>query len=366
MSKPAAVVLVPKETVSDDRYLVVGLLKGNGDPVLAGEAIVLLESSKSTFEVHAPEDGFFFASVAKGDAVPVGAPLAYISADAKFQLPDPKQNVAATAGDKPAELGEGPRISKAARALMEQHGIGQERFKGRAAVTREDVLELVQGESSRSLEIPPAEPGEDRRILLLGGGGHAKMCIDLLRRLGTWQIIGILDSDRPVGSTVLEVPVIGRDTDDELKRVFAAGVRYAVNAVGLAESHQLRQRVYARLKQADYTVPTIVHPHATVEPSARLGEGNQVMAQAIVGSDARVGDDCIINSGALVSHDCRIADHVHISPGVILAGSVEVGSNTIIGMGTTVFLRTKIGRKVVVTNGVNLFRDVADGEVVKH
>lgn len=191
------------------------------------------------------------------------------------------------------------------------------------------------------------------------------MCIDILRAVGGWHIAGILDSRLPPGSRVLGVPVLGPDTDAAFGRMAQCDVRFAVCGIGLVERHRERHRLYDRLKAFGFELPNLVHPQASVERSATLGDGNQVMAQAVVGSDARIGSGCIVNAGSIVSHDCRIGDHVHVAPGAVLAGGVHVGARTLIGMGATVYLRARIGDDVVVVNGVDVQADVESRAIVR-
>ena len=53
----------------------------------------------------------------------------------------------------------------------------------------------------------------DKKIILVGGGGHCKSVIDVAESAG-YSIGGILDIPELVGSTVLGYPVIG--TDDNM------------------------------------------------------------------------------------------------------------------------------------------------------
>jgi sugar O-acyltransferase (sialic acid O-acetyltransferase NeuD family) len=203
------------------------------------------------------------------------------------------------------------------------------------------------------------------QIVLLGGGRHAKVCVDLLRQLPGYRIVGILDSLQPIGAEVLGVPVLGRDSEENLRRLREEGVRCAVNAVGGGPRPEVRGEVFRRLKTAGFLVPNLIHPRAAVEPSAVMGEGNQILANAIVGSAVRIGDDCLVNCGANVSHDCVLEDHVHLAPGAILAGGVHVGGAALIGMAATIFMDVHIGRGARINNGTAVFADVPDGAIVK-
>jgi FlaA1/EpsC-like NDP-sugar epimerase len=54
-------------------------------------------------------------------------------------------------------------------------------------------------------------------LVLIGGGGHCKSCIDVIEATQQWEIIGILDNNIAKGQKISGYPVIGTDDDiDEL------------------------------------------------------------------------------------------------------------------------------------------------------
>lgn len=356
-------VMVLKDTVSDNSYRLLTLLRADGERVRKGEAICEMETSKTVIEVASPADGHVFFGWAPNADVPVGAVLAVISDEPSR----PEDAFPGAVADKVTDVVlSGKRISKAAQALMAQHGLTAEDFADLVVVSSAEVRARLRRDGAVTEKRPPLVLSAGHpNIVLLGGGGHGKMCIDLLRSSGCWHIVGILDSVQPIGSTVLGVPVVGRDSPDDLARVRASGVEDIVNGVGLVERHRERAAINARLRAAGFRLPSLVHARALVEPSAVLGSGSQIMAGAIVGSDARIGEGCIINSGAVVSHDARIGDDVHIAPGALLAGAVTVGPRTLIGMGATVYYSVVIGAGVIIANGCNVIANIAEGSVVR-
>lgn len=46
------------------------------------------------------------------------------------------------------------------------------------------------------------------QIVLIGGGGHCKACIDVLERQGKYQIAGIIDTDEKVGQDIIGNQII--------------------------------------------------------------------------------------------------------------------------------------------------------------
>jgi sugar O-acyltransferase (sialic acid O-acetyltransferase NeuD family) len=176
-------------------------------------------------------------------------------------------------------------------------------------------------------------------IVLIGGGGHCKACIDVIETTGKWDILGILDLPERMGEMVLGYPIVG--TDDQVGRFVAEGARFLV-CVGQIRTADARRRAYERVKAAGGRLATIVSPLAYVSPSAVIGEGTIVMHRAIVNASASVGDNVIINTMALVEHDATVGSHCHVSTAAVLNGGARigvgsfVGSNAVIIQGATV------------------------------
>ena len=200
-------------------------------------------------------------------------------------------------------------------------------------------------------------------IVIVGGGGHAKMCIDIIKQINIYNIIGIVDRNLPKNSEIMGIKIIGSDND--LISIFKSNACIAINAVGGGTNATIRQNIFDNLKEIGFILPPIIHKSAIIEPSAILKEGSQIMAGAIIGSEAVIGENCIINSGAIVSHNCIINKNSHITPGAILAGNVKIGQNSIVGMGATIFYDIQIGKNVIINNGKNIFQDIPDNINIK-
>ncbi len=200
-------------------------------------------------------------------------------------------------------------------------------------------------------------------LIVFGGGGHGKTVIDLVRAMGTYRIVGVIDDGLPAGSEVLGAPVLGGTS--ELSEWHNRGVRLAVNAVGGIGNASVRLKIFDTLAGEGFLCPALIHPSAVVERSATLEAGVQIFAQAYVGSAARVGFGTVINTGAIVSHDCVLGQVVNLSPGATLAGNVRVGDHTQIGMRATVNLQITVGEGALLGNGCTVKKDVPAGGRVR-
>ena len=180
----------------------------------------------------------------------------------------------------------------------------------------------------------------EKEIILLGGGGHCRSCIDVIESSQTFKIAGIVEqSGSNKTRLTLGYPVIGYDND---LAILKKRYDYALITVGQIGSSNTRQEIYNRLKKLGFTLPVIISPLAHVSKHAVLGEGTIVMHQAIVNAGAHIGCNCILNTRCLIEHDVKIGDHTHISTAAVLNGEAVIGSGSFVGSNATIVQGVKL------------------------
>lgn len=189
-------------------------------------------------------------------------------------------------------------------------------------------------------------------ILLIGAGGHARSCVDVIEMQGDFEIGGLVGT---IGGG--HVHLIGNKqfievgTDRDLPNL-AKRYQYALIAVGQIKTSKLRSQLFQMAIDIGFQLPVVVSPSSQVSRHAILGPGTIAMHGAIINAGVVIGSNCIINSRALIEHDAFIGNHCHISTGAILNGGVEVGQGSFIGSGSVVKQGLKIGSNCVVGMGV--------------
>lgn len=194
-------------------------------------------------------------------------------------------------------------------------------------------------------------------IVIVGGGGHAKVCIELLLDMGESVAFCVASEDGP--SVCGGIPVLRGD--DHLLRLRREGFTKAFVAIG---SNEMRDHLAREVVGSGYNLVNAVSPHAIISPSARLGIGIAIMAGAVVNAEASISDMAIINTGATVDHDCVIGRAAHIGPQCGLAGNVEVGQRSLLGVGCSVIPQRKIGSNVTIGAGAVVVADIPDDSTV--
>jgi sugar O-acyltransferase (sialic acid O-acetyltransferase NeuD family) len=199
-------------------------------------------------------------------------------------------------------------------------------------------------------------------IVLVGAGGHARACIDVIEASGLFNVAGLVEKERTDIQDSLGYPVIGTDNDlQELHKRF----QNALVTVGQIKSPHTRIRLFQILIQLNYNLPVIVSPSAYISRHARIGDGTIVMHGAIVNANANVGKNCIINDRALIEHDAVIGDHCHVATGAVINGGVSIGDGTFVGSGTITKQGISIGSLCVVGAGSVLKRDLQSNQVIR-
>lgn len=188
-------------------------------------------------------------------------------------------------------------------------------------------------------------------VVLVGGGGHCKSCIDVIETTNV-KIAGILDNEAK--GELLGYKVIG--TDEELQNL--AKQHFFLVTLGQIKSASFRKKLFHKIKTADGKAVTIISSKAIVSKYSSVGEGSIVMHQAIVNANSSIGTNCIINSNALVEHDSYIGNHTHISTGAIINGGCRVGEEVFVGSNVVVTHGIEIGNNIIIGAGSVVIKSI--------
>jgi len=199
-------------------------------------------------------------------------------------------------------------------------------------------------------------------IILIGAGGHAHACIDVIEQDVQFNIAGLVGLPSELHNHHFGYSVIATDNDlPQLQKEY----RYAFITLGQIHSPNSRIRLYQQAVQLGFQMPVFIAPTAYVSRYAALGAGTIVMHGAIVNAGAKVGDNCIINNQSLVEHDATVENHCHISTGAILNGDVKIGAGSFIGSGSVIKEGVVIGASCVVGMGLSVKHNQIDESIVR-
>ncbi len=138
-----------------------------------------------------------------------------------------------------------------------------------------------------------------KNLLILGAGQFGQVTREIAETVGHYQAIDYLDDYEPIA--------IGKLSEYEK---FTKQYSDAIVAI---DNIDIRTEYFARLKEAGYHIPKLIHPLAYVSPSAKIGEGTIVEPMALVHTCVVVGKGCIIAECSVIGHHTQIDDFCYIA-----------------------------------------------------
>lgn len=192
-------------------------------------------------------------------------------------------------------------------------------------------------------------------LILVGAGGHARSCLEVLRWLQNFNVLGLLDPNVNPGTVIGGVPVLG---DDKRLPEFSVDETRFLCAVGQTGRGEARETLFQSCRDLGFTAATVISPRAVVAEDARVGAGTVVMHLTCANANVIIGDNCIVNTHALVEHDACVGSHTHLSTRATINGGSVIGERCLIGSGAIVLHGIHVCDDAIVGAGAVVARDI--------
>lgn len=199
-------------------------------------------------------------------------------------------------------------------------------------------------------------------IVIIGGGGHAKVLVNVIKKNNDFTIIGYTDNN-DLGN-ILGIKYLGTDTvlSELIKNNLCS---YAALGVGQINLVNKRHVIIDSVKKLGYKFPAIISKGSIVNEDVKIGEGTVVFDEVVINSGSKIGNFSILNTGVIIDHDCEIGDYTHIATGAVLSGGVKVKGNSMIGAGATIIQYKEITESCMIGAGAVVTTDLRErGEYV--
>ena len=200
-----------------------------------------------------------------------------------------------------------------------------------------------------------------KKIVVIGGGGHAKVVISLLKKTKNYNIVGYLDKINK--NDILGIPYLGND--NLLFELFSSGIKNAVLGLGQIKSAKIRKDIVSKTKKIGFSFPPIISNNAQINEEVSIGNGTVIMDNVVIESGTIIGQYCIVNTSSSINHDCFVDNFSHLAPRTTISGDVKIGQEVFLGTGTIIINNINIENNVVISAGSCVMKSILESGVYR-
>ncbi|MCJ1805901.1 acetyltransferase [Flavobacterium covae] len=201
-----------------------------------------------------------------------------------------------------------------------------------------------------------------KKIVFIGCGAvSAEITSYLSESIGSeYEIVGFIDDSEEnfnINSRKYGLKYNYLGTIDT--HVFSSKFSYIF---GLA-SPIVKNKILSKINYKGLNFPNIIHPSCIIDVSAKLGVGNVINPNSIIGPGVEMADFNLLTSYSFVSHDCIVGNNNFFSTAG-LSGNVKVGNNNFFGIRSCIIPSVIIGDNNVIQAGMVVDKDVENNATI--
>lgn len=190
---------------------------------------------------------------------------------------------------------------------------------------------------------------DSKRILLVGGGGHASSLLENFND----AIAGYI---APQDSPNLRAEWFG--TDEKASEFSGLGYVFHISFIYSGQpSMALRKNLIDKYNDAGLPLISLISENTLISRSTKVGEGSAVLPGAIL-NKVTAGTNVVVNSGAIIEHDSIVGNNCFIGPGAVIGGNVNIGDDCFIGLGAKIRNGVSIPSGTIIGMGSLVTKDI--------
>lgn len=194
-------------------------------------------------------------------------------------------------------------------------------------------------------------------MLIAGARRHAKEILELFHRNNETEGLYFFDDITPeIEDKLYGIYPILRDMPS-VNTLFKSDRRFVLGLGTPGLRYILAQKLS---DQGGQLVSIIADTCIIGHYDLNLGNGLNVMHQAMISNSVCIGEGTLINAFVSIHHDAVIGMYCEVSPHASLLGGCIIGDFTSIGSNATILPNIKVGKNVQIGAGALVNRDLPD------
>ena len=354
MQENYKVVLAPQFGVNDDSATLIEWCEKHKNEVNKDDVLCVLETTKATFDVTAPDSGYLTILVNEGDTINVNQEIAIIV----FEEDEVSEILEKF---KKREKHNSPNllITKKAEELAKKHKVDLDKLSNINQMIRTaDIEKLIKVKNNKKHKKVNIKINKNRKpVVVYGAGKGGATIFETLELNGEDEVVAFFDDN--VSGSFLGCPVYGVSEQGNL-------LKENVNSLIIAIANGKKRCLFGKkFEKNGFDLINAIHPKSFISPTAKIGKGNHIKAGAVIDSNTKIGNYNIIDNAVTIAHDNIIGDGCHLAPGCVIGSSIDIGDYSILGIGSSVSTKIKIGKGCIISLNTSVINDISDNSLVE-
>lgn len=171
------------------------------------------------------------------------------------------------------------------------------------------------------------------KCLIFGQNYFSEMMCEYIERYTDQEVVAYTVNRKYIQENMLgNIPIIPYE---ELEQIWKPEEVSILVTAGYRGMNELRRKISNDVKEKGYDLQSFIHPSATIYAD-RIGEGNIILENVILGMHSQIGNGNIVWNGVNVSHHVQIRDYNFLAPSSVVGGNTYIGNNCFLGLNATV------------------------------
>jgi sugar O-acyltransferase (sialic acid O-acetyltransferase NeuD family) len=191
-----------------------------------------------------------------------------------------------------------------------------------------------------------------KEIYIVGAGTYGEVMYELAEILG-YKVNGFYDEDEnKLNLSIMGVEIIRKFST--LNQNEINGKNFIV-AIG---NNNTRLNIMNKINEFGGFTPTLIHPSAVISPSAQIGKGVYIHANACIWTKVKIDDYCIISPNVVIAHHTNVGKACLISTLSGVGASIKIEDLVFVGMGCTLITGLNVvGENSLIGAGAVVIKD---------
>jgi len=196
-----------------------------------------------------------------------------------------------------------------------------------------------------------------RQLVLVGAGESAEIAYEYFTHDSPWEIAAFaVEEQFRTQDSLFGLPVVNLEDLPNLYPPTDFAAHVALSSTFL---NRPRKRLYRRVKEMGYALPSYVSSRAFVWHNVEIGENSFVFENNVLQYLVRIGNNVVLWSGNHVGHRTVIHDHNFITSHCVISGFCDIGESSFLGVNCTLGDNVSIPPDTIVGAGAVVHKSLS-------